>query len=89
MITYVEACKKADAIRKEEFPDCIYPYVVELSDRWAFSFSVFAPDDTRCMTPAPSFFMFKRDGRVEWYSIPPMSNLHLIQSGQEIDFIEQ
>lgn len=89
MITYVEACRKANMIREDEFPDCIYPTVIELPDRWVFTFSVFASTDWQCMAPAPSFFMYKEDGRVEWYSIPPLSNLELIESGQEIDFIEQ
>ena len=89
MISYEEACRIARGVRESECPSCIYAKAVDIVDRWAFSFSVYAPTDQRYMTPAPSFFVFKEDGRVEWYSIPPLENLYLLRSGNEIKFIEQ
>lgn len=88
MITYKEACKIANEVRQEHCSNCIYACAVEISDRWAFSFSIYAPDDERGMTPAPAFFVYKNDGHVEWYSIPPLENLELILAGKEIAFLE-
>ena len=88
MITYQKACEIIRKVRSEECPKCKYAHAVEIADRWAFSFSIFHPDDKYTMTPAPSFFVFKDDGRVEDYSIPPLENLYLIKSGKEIEFID-
>ena len=88
MITYEKACEIIKKVRSEECPKCKYASAVEISDRWAFSFSVFHPDDKYTMTPAPSFFVFKEDGRVEPFGIPPLENLDLIESGKQVDFIE-
>lgn len=88
MIAYKKACEIADSIRQKEFPSFKYVHVVDIADRWSFSFSVYAPDDQRTMTPAPSFFVFKERGRVEWYTIPPLENLDLLESGNTIEFVE-
>lgn len=88
MITYKKACEIANGIRQKEFPSFKYSHVVDIADRWSFSFSVYSPDDRRTMTPAPSFFVFKEDGRVEWYGIPPLENLDILESGKTIDLIE-
>ena len=88
MITYQKACAIIKKVRSEECPNCKYGSAVEISDRWAFSFSVFSPDDWRTMTPAPCFFVFKEDGRVEPFTIPPLENLDLIRSGKPVKMIE-
>lgn len=88
MISYEDACKIARETREKECPSCKYAYVKDISDRWAFTFSIYAPDDIRCMTPAPQLFVYKDDGRVEWYTIPPLENRDLLESGKEIAFIE-
>lgn len=88
MITYQKACAIIGKVRSEEFPKCKYASAVEISDRWAFSFSIFHPEDKHTMTPAPCFFVFKEDGRVEPFSIPPLENLDLIKSGKPVEFIE-
>jgi len=31
--------------------------------------------------------VFKEDGRMEWFSIPPLENLDLLESGKKIPFI--
>ena len=88
MITYKKACTIAGNVRDKECPSCKHAHVVDIKDRWAFTFSVYAPNDARYMTPAPSFFIFKEDGRVEWFSIPPLENLDLIESGHAVKFIQ-
>lgn len=88
MISYEEACRIARETREKECPSCKYAYVKDIADRWAFTFSVFAPDDIRSMTPPPAFFVYKDDGRVEWFTIPPLENLLLLRSGKEVDFIQ-
>lgn len=85
MITYERACQ----IAREQCPYLPYVSVVDIEDRWSFTFSVYAPDDWRSMTPAPSFYVFKEDGSVEWFSIPPLENLDLIQTGRKIKFVER
>ena len=40
------------------------------------------------MFQPPSFFIFKEDGRMEWFSIPPLENLHLLMQGEDIPFLE-
>ncbi len=86
MITYKEACRIAKAIKQEKFPDFTYVKVHEIHDRWSFLFSV---DAKTVMTPAPKFFVFKEDGRVEWYSVPPLENLDLVLTGKRIAFLEE
>lgn len=88
MITYTEACEIARAINKKDF-QIIYVAVTDICDRWAFVFSIYAPDDEHYMTPAPSFFVYKADGHVEWYSVPPLENLEVILTGKEIAFLEE
>lgn len=85
MITYKEACRIAKAIKQEKFPDFTYVEVTDISDRWAFLFSI---DAKTLLTPAPTFFIFKEDGHFEWFSIPPLENLELILAGKEIAFLE-
>ncbi len=83
MITYEKACEIAMDIKSKEFPSFTFAEVTEIEDRWAFVFSV---DADTVMTPAPSFFVHKENGRVEWFSIPPLENLHLIKNGKRIAF---
>ena len=64
----------------------MYVEVTDISDRWAFMFSI---DAQTALIPATSFFMFKEDGRMEWFSIPPLENLDLLESGKEIAFLEE
>ena len=85
MITYEKACKIAKDIRRESFPELKYIEVVEADDRWAFALSV---DADTVLTPAPMFFVFKKDGSVEWFSIPPIENLLVWQNGKKIKFID-
>jgi hypothetical protein len=83
MITYKEACDITNSIRKQNFPGCKHTAVVELADRWVFTL-------TECgevMIQPPAFSVFKEDGRVEWFSIPPLENLDLLESGKKIPFI--
>ena len=86
MISYEKACEIANQIKKENFPDFDCVGVTDIKDRWVFEFSIFSPEEEQYMTPAPMFFVFKGDGEVEWFSIPPLENLYLIQSGNKIDF---
>ena len=88
IITYKKACEVIKKVRSEECPKCKYANAVEIDDRWAFTFSIFHPDDKHTMTPAPSFFVFKEDGHVEPFCIPPLENLYLIRSGKKVEFIE-
>ena len=83
MITYREACDITNSIRKQSFPGCKHTAVVELPDRWAFTLT----ERGEVMFQPPSFFVFKEDGRVEWFSIPPLENLDLLDSGKKIPFI--
>lgn len=88
MITYEKACEIINKIRSKEHPSCKYTHVVDIKDRWAFMLSIYSPDDKRTMTPAPSYFVYKDDGVVERFCIPPLENLDLIESGKEIVFID-
>ena len=85
MITYEKACEIAREIKQEQCPSFKSSDVVEVADRWAF---IFNPDAETVMTPPPSFFVFKEDGRVAWFSIPPLENLDLLNSGKDVAFIE-
>ena len=83
MVTYREACKIANEVREKVSPSFERTMVVELADRWAFMFTV----SGQTMIQPPSFFVFKEDGRMEWFSIPPLENLDLLESGKKIPFI--
>ena len=85
MIAYQEAYKIAMKIKTDQFPDFKHGEVVETEDRWVFVFSV---DKDTVMTPAPSFFVFKNNGNVEWFSIPPLENLDIIRKGKHLGVIE-
>lgn len=85
MITYEKACKIAKDTQLGAFPSYEYFEVVEADDRWAFALSV---DADTVLTPAPMFFVFKKDGSVEWFSIPPIENLLVWQNGKKIKFID-
>ena len=83
MITYKEACDITNKVRNEVAPGCKHTLVVELEDRWAFTLTVYG----EVLLQPPTFFVFKDDGRVEWFSIPPIENLDLLEMGKEIPFI--
>ena len=84
MITYKEACEITNKVRNEVAPDYKHTLVVELEDRWAFILTVCG----EAMLQPPTFFVFKDDGRVEWFSIPPIENLDLLMQGEDIPFLE-
>ena len=83
MITHKEACEITNKVRNEVDPGCKHTSVIELEDRWAFILTVCG----EAMLQPPTFFVFKDDGRVEWFSIPPIENLDLLETGKEIPFI--
>ena len=87
MIDFKKAYEIAKRIRNIDFPSLKYIYITELEDRWAFTLSVFSPEDKEYMTPAPMFFVFEEDGRVEWFTVPPIENLKLLQNGKEIGYL--
>ena len=83
MITYEEACDIANSIRRQEFPSFKDIDVIEMADRWSFTLAVRG----EVLFQPPSFFVFKEDGRVEWFSIPPLENLDLLETGRKIPFM--
>ena len=82
MITFEEACKEANKIREKICPSYKHTEVFEVSDRWAFILHIGEP-----MVAPPSFYIYKEDGRFEWFSIPPLENLDILEAGKEIDFL--
>ena len=86
MISYLDACSIAKKLRDEEWREFPYIHATELEDRWAFILSVFPPDSGEGMIQPPMFFIYKKDGSIEWFSIPPIENLDLLNSGKEIAF---
>lgn len=87
MITYEKACKMVNGVREKECPSCKYTSVFELSDRWAFFLSHSPLDGQTTVIAPPSFYVFKEDGRMEWFSIPPLENLDLLEAGRKIPFM--
>ena len=85
MITYKTALDIAKGIKADRFPDFKHGEAVETEDRWIFIFSV---DKETVMAPAPMFFVFKEDGSVEWFNIPPLKNLELINNGKKLGIID-
>jgi len=83
MITYREACDIANRVREKDFSACKHIAVVELPDRWVFTLT----ERGEVMIQPPAFSVFKEDGRMEWFSIPPLENLDLLESGKKIPFI--
>lgn len=77
MITFEKALSIAKEIKAEKFPNFRHGEAVEADDRWAFIFSV---DRDTVMTPPPMFYVFKENGAVEWFGIPPFENLKLIRN---------
>jgi len=88
MITYSKACKMANEIREKTCPSYEYTSVFELPDRWAFFLSPCPLDGKSAVVAPPSFFISREDGRMEWFSIPPLENLDLLESGKKIPFID-
>ncbi|MBE7016633.1 MAG: hypothetical protein E7420_00545 [Ruminococcaceae bacterium] len=85
MITFEKALSIAKEIKAEKFPNFKHGAAAEIKDRWAF---IFSADKDTVLTPAPMFYVFKENGRVEWFSVPPMENLELINSGEYLGTIE-
>ena len=87
MITYESACKIADSVRSEMCPSYKYTEVFDIHDRWAFIFTIYPLDSEEYMIAPPSFYIYKEDGRFEWFSVPPLENLDILETGKEIDFL--
>ena len=83
MITYKKACRLIKDIKEKDFPENVKVKAFDLSDRWAFEFYY---DEKTLYGGLPRFFVYKENGEIEAFSIPPMENLKLLQTSKEIEF---
>lgn len=87
MITFEIACKHTNDVREKMCPTFSYTTVFEMQDRWAFILSPVPRNSEDGVVAPPSFYIYKEDGRFEWFSIPPLENLDILETGKEIDFL--
>ena len=88
MISYAEACRIAQREAIAEQLDGKYVDVIEISDRWSFSFLTKDPEKYPYQL-SEAFWVHKADGRVEWYSVPTMELLDELQAGLLLEFISE
>lgn len=77
MITVEQATEKA----KAENPDCVVESCIDIGDRWAFYFQPALGGES---TGDPYTTVDKETGMIDFLTIPPVSNLALIQKGTRV-----
>ena len=87
MISFERACEIATAEKEKNFTSLGYVSVTELEDRWAFIYSAYSQESGQYSTIMPKFFVYKHNGEVEPFSIPPLENLRLLRKGKTCEFV--
>lgn len=77
MITYEEAYKKA----KKENEDLKIISCVDIGEKYVFSFGI---DKDNIPPGIPMVSVSKGNAKVEYFTIPPLENIDLLEKGKEL-----
>ena len=77
MITIQKACELAKKEMKEyDIIDC-----VDIGDEYVFSFSL----DGEIVPATPMISIAKKNGKLSYFTIPPIENIDVLNNGTKID----